>query len=150
MPETKFIASDINNIINTTLSLYQNCNQNINIEKKLTDNIPKVKIDPDQIKRALMNLIDNAIEAIENSGNVTIHSNYIAANNTVRIIVSDTGRGIKPEDKARLFLPNFSTKSKAGGLGLAIVEKIISDHHGFIKIEDNIPQGTQFIIEMPA
>lgn len=150
MPEMKLIDSDINKIINNTLSLYQNCKQNIKIEKKLTRNMPKVKVDADQIKRALINLIDNAIEAIEDSGKVSIHSNYINANNTVQIIISDTGRGIKLEDKARLFMPDFSTKSKVGGLGLTIVEKIVSDHHGFIKVVDNIPHGTQFIIEMPA
>jgi two-component system nitrogen regulation sensor histidine kinase NtrY len=150
MPETKLLEADINSVINNTLLLYNDRNPNIKIIKELNDNIPKIKIDPDKIKRALINLIDNAIESIDDSGQITISSHFMLKNNAIQITISDTGHGIEPEDKSKLFLPNFSTKSKGAGLGLTIVDQIISDHHGNIKVEDNIPQGTNFIIEIPA
>jgi two-component system nitrogen regulation sensor histidine kinase NtrY len=150
MPETKLLESDINSVIDNTLLLYQDCKPHIIIIKKLSNKIPKLKIDPDKIKRALINLIDNAIEAIKDKGQITISSRFVPENNSIQITISDTGQGIKPEDKSKLFLPNFSTKSKGAGLGLTIVDQIISDHHGSIKVEDNIPQGTNFIIEIPA
>jgi two-component system nitrogen regulation sensor histidine kinase NtrY len=150
MPETKLLEADINSVINNTLLLYNDRNPNIKIIKELNDNIPKIKIDPDKIKRALINLIDNAIESIDDCGQITISSHFMLKNNAIQITISDTGHGIKPEDKPKLFLPNFSTKSKGAGLGLTIVDQIISDHHGNIKVEDNIPQGTNFIIEIPA
>jgi two-component system nitrogen regulation sensor histidine kinase NtrY len=150
MPETKLSEADINSVINNALLLYDDRNPNIKIIKELNDNIPKIKIDPDKIKRALINLIDNAIESIDDCGQITISSHFMLKNNAIQITISDTGHGIDPEDKPKLFLPNFSTKSKGAGLGLTIADQIISDHHGNIKVEDNIPQGTNFIIEIPA
>ena len=106
-----------------------------------------------------MNLIDNAIEAMTADGangvgatdgnKVRIESRYMAATDVVRLMVSDTGHGIRAADKDKLFLPKFSTRDRGTGLGLAIVSHIVADHNGRIWTEDNQPQGARFIIELP-
>jgi signal transduction histidine kinase len=111
------------------------------------------------MKQALVNLIDNAIEALNtdsrNGGNgarklIRIESRYLKENELVRLSVSDTGHGIRPRDRDKLFLPKFSTRDRGTGLGLAIVSHIIADHNGRIWVEDNSPRGARFIIELPA
>jgi two-component system, NtrC family, nitrogen regulation sensor histidine kinase NtrY len=105
-------------------------------------------MDGEQIKRALINLLDNAVEATEAPGRVTVRA--CPENGHVEIQVADTGRGIPPESKEKLFLPYFSTKGRGTGLGLAIVHRIVTDHHGSIRVEDNLPQGTVFTMELPV
>ena len=102
------------------------------------------------MKRVLMNLIDNAREAIEGTGEIVVRTRFDKSANTAVLEVSDTGRGIPPEDKAKLFEPYFSRKKSGTGLGLAIVTNIVSDHNGYIKVRDNEPKGTTFIIELPV
>lgn len=105
-------------------------------------------LDPDQIKRALINLIDNALEACGPAGEITVRLSD--SERGVTIAVEDTGRGVPPGDREKLFLPDFTTRGKGTGLGLAIVHRIVADHNGTIRVEDNRPRGARFIIELPA
>ena len=121
------------------------------IEKSLADGLPPVNIDREQFKRVVVNLVDNAAEAMIDSSfkQLTIIT-QLATNESIELIVADTGCGVSPEDKEKLFLPYFSTKSRGTGLGLAIVNHIIADHHAQIRVEDNRPVGARFVIEVPA
>jgi len=110
-----------------------------------------VMADPEALKRALANLIDNAAEAMNGSLVREIHiSANLLSRDAVEIVVADTGHGVSREAKEKLFLPYFSTKQRGTGLGLSIVSRIIEDHHGSIRVEENAPVGTRFIIELPV
>jgi len=102
------------------------------------------------MKRVMINLLDNAVDSIDGEGIVTVAVSHDPILKMVRIEIQDTGCGISPGDKARLFEPYFSTKKSGMGLGLAIVNAIVSDHHGFVRVRDNKPRGTKFIIELPV
>ncbi len=106
----------------------------------------------EQMKRALVNLVDNAAEALEQSlqREIWVRTTLDAEREIVEVVVADSGPGIPPEAKERLFLPYFSTKQGGTGLGLAIVSRIVSDHHGTIRVEENQPMGTKFVIELPV
>jgi len=149
MPEAKPVLCDLQHIIEDALLLYEGNTGSIQIEKEFSSPLPQVRVDPEQMKRVLVNLLDNAIEATDEGGKVVINSSYNPSSRMVQIIVSDQGHGIKPEDKERLFMPYFSTKPKGTGLGLSIVSRIVSDHHGSIRVEENRPKGAKFIIELP-
>jgi signal transduction histidine kinase len=109
---------------------------------------PTVLLDPEQIKRALINLIDNALEACDSAGEIVVR--LADRPGGVTIEVADTGRGVPVPDREKLFLPDFTTKGRGTGLGLAIVSRIVADHNGTIRVEDNRPRGARFIIELPA
>ncbi len=149
MPDLKIGAVHIREVIDEVSSLYHGY-KDLSVSTLVEDGIPPVQIDREQIKRALINLLDNAVEAVERSGNIWLNAQYEHEDNLLRLIVADDGSGIKPEDRDRLFLPHFSTKKTGTGLGLAIVSKIVSDHHGTICVEENIPTGTRFVLELPA
>ena len=108
--------------------------------------------DAEAIKRALANLVDNAAEAMQSSlvREIQISTSLVASREAVEITVADTGHGVTQELKERLFLPYFSTKKRGTGLGLAIVSRIIEDHHGSIRVEENQPVGTRFVVELPV
>jgi signal transduction histidine kinase len=108
----------------------------------------RVLLDPEQIKRVLINLIDNALEACGPAGEIVVRLSDGARGVTIE--VADTGRGIPLRDREKLFLPDFTTKGRGTGLGLAIVSRIVADHNGTIRVEDNRPTGARFIIELPA
>jgi two-component system nitrogen regulation sensor histidine kinase NtrY len=112
--------------------------------------VPVFKIDREQMKRVMINLLDNAVDAIDGGGEVVVDLSYDKGHGTVRIEVSDNGRGIQAHHKTRIFEPYFSTKKSGTGLGLAIVSSIISDHDGAISVRDNTPRGTRFTIELPV
>jgi PAS domain S-box-containing protein len=163
LPEARPVLLSLNDTVRDAVALYTERLDGIRIECRLADDLPPVRIDPEQIKRALVNLIDNAIEALSSDGQpqgngsnghhqrlIRIETGYLSASDQARLIVSDTGHGIRPADRDKLFLPKFSTRDRGTGLGLAIVSHIIADHKGRIWIEDNQPQGARFIIELPA
>lgn len=149
MPASKPAPADISEIIKEALSLYKEAHKEIKLVFRDSETAPVLNLDREQIKRAMINLIDNAIEAIDGEGEVVVDLNYDSVLQMVRIQVSDNGRGISPENQVRLFEPYFSTKKQGTGLGLAIVSTIITDHNGFIRVRDNKPKGTKFIIELP-
>jgi two-component system nitrogen regulation sensor histidine kinase NtrY len=94
--------------------------------------------------------VDNAVEAVGGAGLVVVQTEWLAEAQRARIVVADDGPGIPPEDRERLFVPYFSTKATGMGLGLPIVHQIVSDHGGTIRVEDNMPHGSRFVIELPA
>jgi two-component system nitrogen regulation sensor histidine kinase NtrY len=102
------------------------------------------------MKRVFINLFENAIEAMQGKGRVYLSTKYDGPTSVVRVEVADEGPGIPPEVRDRLFVPYFSTKTGGMGLGLAIVNRIISDHHGYIRLEEFEPHGAKFLIEFPV
>lgn len=147
MPRPTPSPCNVNDIIKEVISLYVNVNKKIILS---SDNVPAMNIDREQFKRALINLIDNAITATRDGGSINIKVSFDPQREMVVLKVSDTGVGMDEEVKDKLFLPYFSTKKEGTGLGLAIVHKIIKDHGGEIRVEDNLPRGTVFTIELPA
>jgi len=150
MPTSQPAVNNLNDIIREALTLYQEAHRNIGFSFNPDDTIPLFPLDRDQIKRVMINLLDNAVAAVGGEGKIDIESSFDNDLKMATFIVADTGIGIPPEDRSRLFEPYFSTKKSGTGLGLAIVNSIISDHHGFIRVKDNIPKGTKFIVELPV
>jgi two-component system, NtrC family, nitrogen regulation sensor histidine kinase NtrY len=142
----------INSIVENALAMFDGRLENIRIRKLLAPDLPEVMADPEAIKRALANLLDNAAEAMQEAmfREIQISTGLAPSRDTVEITVADTGHGVTQELKERLFLPYFSTKKRGTGLGLAIVSRIIEDHHGSIRVEENRPVGAKFIVELPV
>ncbi len=113
--------------------------------------MPSIRADGELLRRVIVNLIDNAAESMEGSSvkELDLRTRFNSDRETVEIIVADSGHGISPEDKDRLFLPHFSTKDRGTGLGLAIASRIMAEHHGSIRVEDNYPIGARFILQLP-
>jgi two-component system nitrogen regulation sensor histidine kinase NtrY len=137
-------------IIEETLALYREGHPNIDFRINKMDQIPKMNLDRQQIKQAMINLVDNAVAATRSQGSITLTLSHDPILKRVRIEVADDGIGISDEDKTRLFEPNFSTKKAGMGLGLTIVSSIVTDHHGLISVQDNKPNGAKFVIELPG
>ncbi|MCP2605884.1 ATP-binding protein, partial [Candidatus Aminicenantes bacterium AC-335-O07] len=151
LPVISLSYTDLHQIIEQTVSLFRGIYKEIEFEVLYSSEVPsKVYVDPEQIKRVFVNIISNAVEAMDKKGKVTIVTSYNPEIKTIRIEISDTGPGIPDSDKAKLFIPYFSTKKKGRGLGLSIVHQIITEHNGTIKVEDNIPHGAKFIIQIPS
>jgi len=150
MPAANPSPADIRKIIREALSLYKEAHKDVKFIFRDSKEIPVFNLDKEQIKRVMINLLENAIEAINGEGDVVINLSYEKVLQMVRIEVADQGEGISPWHKTRLFEPYFSTKKHGTGLGLAIVNTIITDHNGFIRVQDNQPKGTKFIIELPV
>jgi len=149
MPASNPAPNNLNELISETLVLYQEGHREITFTFQADPKVPVFNLDAEQIKRVLINLLDNAIHAMDGNGAVAIESSYNPTLQMVTFSVADTGCGIPAEDKLRLFEPSFSTKHSGTGLGLAIVATIISDHHGYIRVRDNEPRGTRFLVELP-
>lgn len=137
-------------IIDETVALFREGHENVAFHISMPENPPKLNIDRQQIKQAMINLVNNAIGAIREEGNICITVIRNSASGNFRIEVADDGSGIPDEKKTRLFEPYFSTKKKGMGLGLSIVNSIVADHNGTINVQDNHPRGAKFIIELPA
>jgi two-component system nitrogen regulation sensor histidine kinase NtrY len=148
MPESRPAPTDLSALAERTVALYRNAKEGVKIA--LQDRLPRptYTLDGEQVQRALVNLLDNALEACSKGGGVTLSLSESAG--TLTIQVSDTGTGIAPADRDRIFLPDFSTKHGSAGLGLAIVSRIVADHRGSIRWEANRPKGSSFVIEIPA
>ncbi|MGH9365552.1 MAG: ATP-binding protein [Thermoanaerobaculia bacterium] len=148
LPETRPEPTDLPALAGAAARLFEGAREGvaIRVESRLARNI--AVLDPEQIKRVLINLIDNALEACGTAGEITVRLSDSA--NGVTMEVADTGRGVPAPDRDKLFLPDFTTKGRGTGLGLAIVSRIVADHNGTIRVEDNRPRGARFIIELPA
>ncbi len=155
MPAANPVPNQLNEIIREAMVLYEAGHRQIHFEFKPDEKIPVFNLDKEQIKRVIVNLLDNAVAAVDavagkdGEGQILIESQLDPLMNLARVEVADNGCGVAPEDKTLLFEPYFSTKPSGTGLGLAIVNSIISDHHGYIRVKDNSPRGTRFIIELP-
>jgi two-component system, NtrC family, nitrogen regulation sensor histidine kinase NtrY len=150
-PAAQLGPADLNTVVRNGLALFEGRLQGIEQQIHLAENLPLVQIDPEQIKRVVVNLVDNAAEAMQESLVKQIAvSTRLIGEDTVEFVVADSGHGVSPEDKERLFLPYFSTKERGTGLGLAIVNHILAEHHANIRAEDNRPLGTRLIVEFPV
>jgi len=150
MPSANPAPANINEIIKEAAALYHGVPKSISFSLNLDEKLPMLEIDRDQMKRVIINLLDNSIASVDGSGIISIETSYDKGYRIARVEVADNGCGIPEKDKARLFEPYFSTKKSGhGGLGLAIVSDIIADHRGYIRVKDNAPKGTRFIIELP-
>jgi two-component system nitrogen regulation sensor histidine kinase NtrY len=160
MPAPRAIPSDLNGVLTETLALYNGLFREIRIEPRLANGLPGVRLDVEQIRRVVINLVDNAVEALGGGGapprpngdapTIVVETRPDPANAVVRLTVSDNGPGISPADRDKLFMPYYSTKRRGSGLGLAIVRRIIAEHGGSIEATDNDPHGTVFTIELPC
>src|SRR3989337_3307048 len=150
MPVAKPSINDLNSIIKEVVLLYRNAHKDIGFTETLLHGLPEINIDREQIKRVFINLLKNAVEAINGDGQVIITTEYDSKNKNVIVELTDNGTGVPPEDKDKIFIPYFSRKKSGTGLGLAIVNRIISDHNGRIMVSDNVPRGTKFVIELPV
>jgi len=146
------VPTRMNDVVEGTLALYAESMNGIQLSTELASDLPPVPADPGLLRRVLINLIENAKEAVSqaSSKQIVVRTRSLAPHPAVELSVSDTGPGISPENKERLFLPFFSTKSDGMGLGLAIVSRIVAEHHGRIRVEDNQPAGARFVIELPT
>jgi two-component system, NtrC family, nitrogen regulation sensor histidine kinase NtrY len=152
LPEVRLEDADVNQILESTLSLYDGRIQDVSVRKELDPAIPKLRLDPEQMKRVFINIFDNALEAMaENPHRKMLHLKSCCniQQGSARIEISDTGKGFPKEYQDSVFLPYFSTRKGGTGLGLAIVRQIISDHYGNVRAEANIPLGTKIIIDLP-
>jgi two-component system nitrogen regulation sensor histidine kinase NtrY len=150
LPAPNPVPTDMEAFVSSALAIYDPRNPRIHIVPHCDPGLPQVLLDREQMKRVLVNLLDNAVEAMGGEGTVTISARSSSSSGTIRLEVADDGPGIRPEDRDRLFLPYFSTKRRGTGLGLAIVHRIVTDHMGRIRVEDNQPQGARFVIDLPA
>jgi two-component system, NtrC family, nitrogen regulation sensor histidine kinase NtrY len=148
MPEIRKKPALISAIVDQVVDLFKDYRE-IVIRTSFRGEESPVELDEEQFKRVLINLVGNAIQAMQNRGQVEISTEYDLRTNRVLINVADNGPGIDEDDKEKLFLPYFSTKKDGTGLGLAIASKIVTDHRGYIRIKDHNPRGTVFSIELP-
>lgn len=151
-PSARLAPTDLNSVVATALEVFQGRLDGITLHRELAPELPVVKADPELLRRVIVNLVDNAAEALEGAKlrTITVTTRVAGPGDTVEMQVSDTGHGISPEDKDRLFLPHFSTKGRGTGLGLAIVNRIVGEHHGALSVRDNQPSGAIFVIRLPA
>jgi two-component system nitrogen regulation sensor histidine kinase NtrY len=147
LPDIKKVSVNLSSLLREVMSLYSNFEDKIVL--KIDDNLPEVEVDREQFKRAIINLIDNAISATKDGGKIIVEAKADPKSNRFFIEVADTGVGIDEKTKEKLFLPYFSTKKEGTGLGLAIVHRIVTEHGGSITVSDNIPKGSRFILELP-
>jgi two-component system nitrogen regulation sensor histidine kinase NtrY len=150
MPSPRTVPTDLAQLIADTLTLYKGLFADVVIIQRFAAATPLVRLDIEQIRRVVINLIDNAIEAIERRGEIVVETQLDDGNRVVRVIVADDGPGIPPAEREKLFLPYYSTKRRGSGLGLAIVRRIIAEHGGSIDVGENVPRGTRFTIELPC
>ena len=150
MPAPRATSTDLHDLLTDVLSLYQGIFPDVDIRRHFAGSLPKVAVDQEQIRRVMINLIDNAIEAMEQHGTIEIETQHDPSNNLVRVIVADDGPGIPVSERDKLFLPYYSTKRRGSGLGLAIVRRIVAEHGGSIDLTDNTPRGTRFAVELPC
>jgi two-component system nitrogen regulation sensor histidine kinase NtrY len=150
MPAPRTVATDLHGLLDDVLALYGGLFTGVDLRRHYGNGIPRVSVDPEQIRRVLINLVDNALEAMNHQGAIEISTQHDPANNLVRVVVADDGPGIPAAEREKLFLPYYSTKKRGSGLGLAIVRRIIVEHGGSIDVTDNEPHGTRFAVELPA
>ena len=151
-PSAKPERADLNGLIEAAVDVFQGRLAGVAIRTDLASGLPEVSVDPELFKRVVVNLIDNAAEALEEAWvrEIVVSTAPGALPDTVELTVADSGPGISAEDKEKLFLPYFSTKKRGTGLGLAIVSRILGEHNATIRVEENRPSGTRFLIEVPT
>jgi len=151
LPNVHLGSADIHDIVEQAISLYVGIFGNIKFETRFSSDVPSpIQVDSDQMKRVFMNIIDNAIDAMDNKGTISINTFFDQQKKKVRIEILDQGPGIIVDHREKIFLPDYSTKKKGTGLGLAIVAQIIAEHQGTIDVENGLQGGAKFIIQIPS
>jgi nitrogen fixation/metabolism regulation signal transduction histidine kinase len=152
LPAVSRVPNSMKELVDRTMALYEDRLNGTKVMLQVPDDLPPVLMDSVQMKRVLVNVIDNALEAlsVEESQELRITCELARGNTMARLTIADTGRGIAIEDRERLFTPYFSTRKDGTGLGLAISSRIVADHGGYIGVEPNMPKGTRFVIELPV
>ncbi len=157
----RLVPADLNRLVEETLQLYAGVLKHGSLRLERTaQTLPPVRLDAEQIRQVIINLVDNALEALGGpsaaqrpSGQpatITLRTDFDRGEGIVRLIVSDNGPGVPAADREKLFMPYYSTKGRGSGLGLAIVRRIVAEHGGSIGVADAEPSGTSFTIELPA
>jgi two-component system nitrogen regulation sensor histidine kinase NtrY len=154
MPEVNPSPNQLNELIQETMQLYLSAHPEIHFITKLEPGLPMINLDRDQMKRVILNLIDNGISAIKSHtraspGRIEVETHYNEMLEIAALTIRDNGPGMSEEIQERAFEPYFSTKSEGTGLGLAIVKRIINDHGGYIRLSSTPNVGTAFMIELP-
>jgi nitrogen fixation/metabolism regulation signal transduction histidine kinase len=151
-PASRPQPASLNSLVEGALTMFNGRLDGIDVRTELAQDLPPVMADPGAIKRAVANLVDNAAESMQDTllKEITISTALVGSRDAVELIVSDTGHGVSRDVKERLFLPYFSTKQRGTGLGLAIVSRIVEDHRGSIRVEENKPVGSRFVVELPV
>jgi len=150
-PTAQPVRCDLNEVVAEALQVFQHRLEGIEMHTTFGAGLPPVNVDRDQFHRVVINLVDNAAEAMQDSLVKVLHiTTQPGAADSVELVVADSGCGVGPDEKEKLFLPYFSTKNRGTGLGLAIVSHIVAEHNGTIRVEDNQPVGARFIVDVPA
>ncbi|MEO7271470.1 MAG: ATP-binding protein [Vicinamibacterales bacterium] len=160
MPAPRVVPADLDALLADTLALYHGLFQDIRLERRFAEGLPRVRVDVEQLRRVVINLVDNAVEALGGTAagprpngdapSILIETRHDRVNGVARILVADNGPGIPAADRDKLFMPYYSTKRRGSGLGLAIVRRIVAEHGGSIEVADNVPAGTVFTIDLPV
>lgn len=150
-PSAKLEPAGVNEIVREALEVFSGRLDGIMLTSSLAESLPTIRADAGLLRGVIVNLIDNAAEALESTSirNIRVITRFNSESDSVEIAVEDTGHGISPADKDKLFLPHFSTKDRGTGLGLAIASRIVTEHNGLLRVEDNSPVGSRFILELP-
>jgi signal transduction histidine kinase len=149
MPAPQFETVDVNEVVRGVMKLnFQVERPNVKPVLELASDGTRIQADPDQLRRALGNLVLNALDAMPEGGTLRVRTALHDAG--VRLEVSDSGQGLTEEECQRLFTPYYTTKQHGTGLGLAIVQSVVSDHHGKISVSSASARGTSFTIDLPA
>lgn len=153
LPAVEPIPRDLNAVVAEAVALYREGHPEIEFTAEYDNALPPVDLDRDAIKRVIVNMLDNAVSACravpDRQPRIGVSTHYDSNTDAARLEIADNGVGIKPETKLRLFEPYFSTKRDGTGLGLAIVSSVVADHHGYVRVYDNRPHGTRFVITLP-
>jgi len=158
MPSAPHVPQNLNRLVDEALVLFREGHRDVDFVFTASDGVPVLELDREGIKRALINILDNAVAACaarrnaaaDERARIELRTAYDPGLDVARLEIADNGAGMTPEVKARLFEPYFSTKAEGTGLGLAIVSTIVADHNGFVRVRDNVPRGSRFILEFPA
>ena len=154
LPAGEHTPEDLNALVEEAMVLFREGHRQIDFSFDADPSLPRLPLDREGIKRAVINMLDNAVAACDAAAGqaprIDVRTRYHRAHGIVALEVADTGIGIKPEEIGRLFEPYFSTKQGGTGLGLAIVSTIVADHQGFVRVKDNEPQGSRFVVELPV
>ena len=152
MPAPRAVPSNLNAVLADTLALYAGIVSGTTIDRAFSPALPPVRLDVEQIRRVVINLVDNAVEALDGApgGRIVVETQHDAGNAVARIVIADNGPGVPAADREKLFMPYYSTKRRGSGLGLAIVRRIVGEHGGSIEVGDNTPHGSRFVIELPC
>ncbi len=150
LPTAELLPDDLNDVVREALFLFKEGHRDVEFDFSEQPSIPPVELDREQIKRALFNLLDNAVASLNGKGRVEIATRFDETFGMVRLEVADEGEGIAREDRGRVFEPYYSTKKDGTGLGLSIVGTIVADHRGYVRVRPNQPRGTRFIMEIPV